>query len=127
MAYAGYRIKINNVIFPNHDMQKGSYNAGRNPRVARTWTDLEGIEHEIDYPTEKTVITFSIREHKPADHATLAAFFSTRDNVSVYYWDDNADDYRTGTFRIKDIKWKHRTVEETGAYYEATQVTLEEK
>lgn len=126
MAYAGYRIKINNTIFPNHDMAKGSFNITRNPRIARTWKDIQGINHEIYYPTGQTVITFSIREHEPEDHATLAAFFSTRSNVTVYYWDDNADDYRSGTFTIKDIKWKHRTVEATGAYYEATQITLEE-
>lgn len=127
MAYAGYRIKINNTIFPNHDMQKGSYSITRNPRVARSWTDVTGITHEVYYPTDKTIISFAIREHNPTDHAALAALFSTRADVTVYYWDDNADDYRTGTFKINDIKWKHRTVEATGAFYDATTVTFEER
>ena len=43
MAYAGYRIKINNVIFPNHDMAKGSYSFEKSPRVSKSWDDLTGI------------------------------------------------------------------------------------
>ena len=59
MAYSGYRIKIDNVILKNNDIAKGSYALGRNPRVAKSYTDISGISHEIYYPSSKTVISFS--------------------------------------------------------------------
>lgn len=125
MAYAGYRIKINNVIFPNHDMAKGSYSFEKSPRVSKSWDDLIGIGHDTYYPTEKAKITFSIREHNASDHATFTAFLSSR-SLTVQYWDDNANDYVEGTFELKPFTWKHETVKSDGAFYGKTQITLEE-
>ena len=68
MAYNGYRLKINNVVFNNSDIAKGSYTLGKNPRVAKSYTDINGIRHDIYYPTPKTIISFSIREHLLSDH-----------------------------------------------------------
>lgn len=125
MAYAGYRVKIGGVIFANHDMEKGSYSFKRGPRPSKSWDDLTGIGHEVYFPEDKTTITFQIRAHEAADHATLAAYFVNR-SVSVQYWDDNAGDYTTGNFQIKDFTWKHGTVTPNGPFYEATAITLEE-
>lgn len=125
MAYAGYRIQIGGATFPNHDMAKGSYTFKRGPRPSKTWEDLTGIGHEVDFPTDKAIITFSVRAHEAADHATLAAFFATR-SVAVSYYDDNTGNYASGNFKIKDFSWKHGTVTESGPFYEATPVTLEE-
>lgn len=125
MAYSGYRIKIGGTIFPNNDIAKGSYSFEKSPRVSKSWDDLTGIDHETYYPDEKATITFSIREHTASDHATFSAFFSSR-SVTVQYWNDNANEYSEGIFKVKPFKWKHATVTSDGAFYEKTQITLEE-
>jgi hypothetical protein len=126
MAYSGYRIKIDGTIFPNNDMAKGSYSFSKSPRVSKSWEDLKGITHKTYYPDDKTVISFSIREHLATDHGTFANFFSSR-SVTVQYWDDNANDYDEGTFDIESFEWGHITVKEDGAFYGATKITLTEQ
>lgn len=125
MAYSGYRIKIGNNIFPNNDIAKGSFSITRSPRVCKTWTDLTGVRHETYYPTQKTTITFSVREHGVADHSAIASFFSNR-SVTVQYLDDNTSSYVSGSFHIQDFEWNHETVKSNGAFYGKTQITLEE-
>lgn len=123
MAYSGYRIKIDNVILKNNDIAKGSYALGRNPRVAKSYTDISGISHEIYYPSSKTVISFSIREHLLSDHAVLASYFANR-SVSVEYFDDETETYKSGTFKVADFTWKHLNT--NPVMYGATAIKLEE-
>lgn len=126
MAYDGYRLKINNAIFNNNDIAKGSLTFGKNPRVAKEWTDISGHKRKMFYPDRKTVIQFSVREHLAADHTTLASFFGTAE-VSVQYYDENADSYVTGNFYINDFSWGNTTTTPNGPMYAECQITLEEK
>lgn len=123
MAYSGYRIKINNTIFPNRDIAKGSYTLGKNPRVAKSYTDISGINHEIYYPSTKTIISFSIREHLLDDHSSFAEIFSNR-SLSVEYYDEETSSYQTGTFKVMDFNWNY--INTNPVLYGATQITLEE-
>lgn len=123
MAYLGYRIKIDDTILKNKDIAKGTYSLGNNPRVAKKWTDIQGIQHEIYFPSNKTTISFSIREHLEADHVYLAAYFLNRD-VTVEYYDENSDTYLESQFKVKDFKWSHLST--NPLFYKATQITLEE-
>lgn len=125
MAYSGYRIKIDGTIFSNTDIAKGSYSLSKSKRVSKSWEDLTGIQHETYFPAERATITFSVREHSALDHQTLAAFFNSS-SVTVQYWDDNANDYYEGTFKVEPFTWKHLTVESNGAFYGKTQITLKE-
>lgn len=123
MAYLGYRLKINGTILKNRDIAKGTFTLGKNPRVAKKWTDIQGINHEIYFPTSKTTISFSIREHLAVDHISLASYFISRD-VTVEYYDDNSDSYITRQFKVNDFKWSHSNT--NPLFYNATQITLEE-
>ena len=123
MAYNGYRLKINNVVFNNSDIAKGSYTLGKNPRVAKSYTDINGIRHDIYYPTPKTIISFSIREHLLSDHLVLSSYFATR-NVTVEYFDDESETYKTGSFKVSDFNWNHLNT--NPVMYGATAIKLEE-
>lgn len=125
MAYAGYRLKIDNTVFNNTYIAKGSYSMSREKRVAKEWKDLEGIAHKTYFPTDKAIITFSIREHLATDHQTIASFFSS-ESVEVQYWNDKINDYSEGSFEVEDIDWGHRTVTPDGAFYKTAKVTLKE-
>lgn len=126
MAYSGYRLKINNNEFPNTYISKGSYTSQRGKRVCKEWTDLTGITHKTYYPTTKTTITFSIREHLPEEHAAIILFLSISP-VTIQYWDDDTETYLEGTFDIEPIAWKHLTTRASGGFYDTTQITLTEQ
>ena len=126
MAYQGYRLKINNVVFPNHYVSKGTYRASRNPRRADTYNDILGISHDVFYPTEKTTIEFSVKPHSTDEHPTIADYFSSRSNVTVEYYDSNTDTYKTGTFKVQDFIWQDDNATGTSIDYAATPITLEE-
>ena len=122
-----YRIKINNNIFQNNNVAKGSFNVTKEPRTAKSYTDINGISHEIYYPTTKTTITFSIREHDSSEHGTLAGFFNSSADATVEYWDDDSSMYKEGTFKIAPITWNHLTIEGDNIQYAATPIKLEER
>lgn len=126
MAYQGYRLKINNVVFPNEYVSRGTYKISRNPRKVETYTDIVGVEHDVFYPTDKTTITFMIREHSSSDHSTIYEYFSTRKNVTVEYYDDNTDTYISGTFRVDKITWEYENALSNTIEYAPTPITLEE-
>ena len=126
MAYQGYRLKINNVVFPNEYVSRGTYKISRNPRKVETYTDIVGVEHDVFYPTDKTTISFDIKEHSTDEHSTLIAYFSNRKNVSVEYFDDNTSAYVSGTFRIVDFVWANKNALANKIDYDKTSITLEE-
>lgn len=126
MAYEGYRIKINNNVFNNSDIARGTFSASRSPRLCESYTDAVGVTHETFYPTKKAVINFSIRAHSITEHSGLASFFVERNNIPVQYYDDNTGDYVTGNFKINDFTWAHSNAGSGFLDYEQTAVTMEE-
>lgn len=120
--YNGYRLKIDNVVFPHTWISKGSYSISEDSRVIETWVDANAIEHEETAPTKKTTITFAIREHSTGEHSSVLSFLQN-DEVEVEYYSDRYDVYKTGAFRVKDIKWQHRNIGD-GIDYDVTQITL---
>ena len=123
MAYLGYRLKIDGTILKNRDIAKGTFTLGKNPRVAKEWTDIQRIKHKTFFPTDKTVISFSIREHLASDHSNLASYFAAR-NVTVEFYDDNSETYITKDFEVLDFDWSHSNT--NPLFYNATPITLEE-
>lgn len=126
MAYQGYRLKINNVVFPNHYVSRGTYKSSRNPRKAGTYNDILGVSHDVFYPTEKTLIEFSVKPHSTDEHTTLASYFTSRSNVTVEYFDNNTETYKTGTFRVVDFTWQEDNATSTSIDYAETPIKLEE-
>lgn len=126
MAYNGYRLKINNNIFENVDMARGSWSISTAPRLCESYVDAVGISHDIFYPTPKTIIKFAIREHIQPEHERLAGYFTQRQNVVVEYFDEETNGYKTGTFRVQDIEWNHTNAGGAFVDYSTTAVTLEE-
>lgn len=120
------RIKINNTIIPNANIQRGSVKIGTNPRECERYTDGAGVEHIIPYAKTKATIQFTLREHSTSEHSTFAAYVANRYNLSVRYWNDNTSTYETGLFHINAFEWSHDNNIENNIDYGATQITLEE-
>lgn len=126
MAYEGYRLKINGVVFNNTDIARGSFSISTSPRLCDSYIDAVGIRHDVFYPTAKTKISFSIREHKRTEHEALASCFTSRQNVSVEYYDEATDTYKNGVFSIEELTWAHSNAGASFIDYAATPVTMEE-
>lgn len=105
MAYAGYYLKINNTTFPQAYIKKGTYKGTTEKRIVEKWTDAAQVEHVEYSGTKKADITLSLIEHNSDEHGAIAAFFQTVDNISVSYFDDDSNDYRTATCRLEKIQW----------------------
>ncbi len=126
MSYTDYRLKINGTKVPNTLMVRGSYSCQRPLRVAEKYEDASGVQHEITFNSKKTTIKFQFRPHTNAEHSQFTAFLASLTNVSVNYYDDTSGTYLDGTFRIKDIDWKHENVIGTNIEYGATNIELTE-
>lgn len=126
MAYEGYRLKINGVIYPDRNMAKGSYQMTAGKRVVEIWKDANQVEHEITTGTGKAEISFSVREHSTDEHDGLIYLLRPENGLQIEYWDDLQGEYRTGTFRRSKITFKHRNVDAGGVVYAETPVTITE-
>lgn len=124
--FNGYRFYINGVPFNDSYISKGTYSCERQKRVIGSWKDANGIDHEELAPTDKTIISFDLREHNSSEHALIIPFFQDKDNISITYYDDRSDSYKSGRFRCSNIKFSHLNLTSNNIDYKAAQVTLTE-
>lgn len=124
--YQGYRLKINNAEIPNSIIARGTYQIDTEDRIAEQYTDAYGVDHIRMFAKTKTVITFSVREHNSAEHQIISSYFSKRANVSVEFYDDDTDTYKSGLFRIIKNPYSHKNTYGRNIQYNATQIKLEE-
>lgn len=126
MAYEGYRLKINDVIFPNTFMAKDTWKCIPDKRrTLDSYYTADGKRHRIYSPATKLEISFNIREHNLADHEQIISFFQKQEDVPVTAWDDKACEYVTRVCAIDDITWASKA---TGndLLYKAVTVSITE-
>lgn len=126
MGYNGYRLKINNLTLPENFIGLGSYSMTTEDRVIDQWTDANLTDHVATIGTKKHVIKFALRQHNSDEHATFLQYVSSTKGVTVQYFDDETNDYVTGSFHIEGITFPHKTVRSGMIWYDEVDVTLEE-
>ena len=124
--YAGYRLKINGVVYPNSNILLGSYSAMEDKRIVEIWKDANQVEHEVTTGTTKAVITFSIRQHSLEEHDDLVEALRPEHDLQIEYWSDLYGEYRTGVFRRDKIRFHDLNTSGGSIQYDAAQVTLTE-
>lgn len=124
--FNGYRFSINGIPFNDSYIAKGSYSCTREKRVVGSWKDANGIDHEELAPTDRTVITFQIREHNSNEHALIIPFFQAKDNISITYYDDRSDSYKSGQFRCSNIQFAHLNLTRENIDYKTANVIFTE-
>lgn len=122
--YQGYRLKINNVIFPDIYISRGSYSCIEDERVVEIWTDANFVEHKITTGVPKATITFSLAEHPMDKHSEIVQFFQQNDGITIEYYADKRDAYRTATFRLEPITFAHKYSVGNNVLYDITGITL---
>lgn len=124
--YQGYRIKIGNDRIPDTMIVRGSYSYAKTTRTIDRWTDANSVEHEVLAQQKKVNISFMIRPHNSSEHLQIANIFKNAGNVIIEYYDEEADAYLSGLFKMSNIVFKHRNIIGSNILYDAFTVQLTE-
>lgn len=105
-GFEGWLLKINGFDMTPY-IHAGSYKATPDQQTdIDDYTDNEGIFHRNVLPAKATKIEFDIKPVHLADKIKIQAAFPTRTNVSVEYWNDETNQYKTGNMYIPDITFE---------------------
>jgi hypothetical protein len=122
-----FLIQIENIPFPLSFMDRSSWSCTPfQRRIIGDFNDIDGVRHVYESPHYRTEIQFTIREHSEAEHAQIVPFFSKLSKASVIYWNDMANDYETGVFRIDTPVFSHKKTFNDTMWYEPTTIKMTE-
>lgn len=124
--YEGYRIKINGITVSNLMIAKGSYLLKKADRIIDSWNDADDVEHVVAMQNKRVTITFRLRKHKLSEHAAFASLTAKTLKVPVEYYDDQAQSYISGTFRMKEVTFSHDNAAGNSINYSETEIQLTE-
>lgn len=110
MAFNGYYIKKNGVIFPNYIIAKEGYKCTPNQRTDKdSYVDGSGALKRNILPVKRSAIRLTtIDEFRYSEKLFIKHFFIPRDVVTLEYWNDEADAYKTARFYVPDIEYVHK-------------------
>ena len=123
-AYAGYNLKIDGVTVPNSIIKLGTYQHTPQKRVRSERTDANGIHHFKYYNTLRHRITFTVKAGTKAEYDSVKSAFASRNGVTVKFWDEDSEDYLTGTFEMNAPTWTHAYSDSSTFYYAEAQIEL---
>ena len=113
--FAGFRIQIDNHVFPEGMISRGSFKMTPTiRRKASEFYDANGKKHETYYPHSGVEISFTIRKRTFEEQ-----------KFDIVYWDDSAMDYKTGDFRVNDIIYQHEKKKNGLPQYAETEIKFE--
>ena len=125
--YSGYRIMINGHRIENVDIARGSYSTVKKRRVLASYYDAAGRRHEVLSRHETRNIELTIREMGTKEYAErICPALEKKERAEVSYWDDEAQEYRSGIFRIQEYALSHANASKEGIWYQQIPIVLEE-
>lgn len=125
MAFAGYLLKIDGVIFPNKFIAMETYQITPNQKIDdETYTDGDGVLHRSVLPHDRTKAEFNTTYIKEADSAELQSYFPDTLSASVQYWNPKKSTYETGTFYVPDITFEIYSITATSVLYKPIRIAF---
>lgn len=122
-----YLIMIEGVPLPISLMDRTSWRCTPYKRkILAQHDDIDGVGHVYESTHYRTEIQFAIREHSQAEHALVVQYLQKLSKVTVVYWNDLDNEYRSGLFRIDDPVFAHKKTFNNTIWYEATSIKLTE-
>lgn len=104
--FKGYLIKTPVGIFPNEYIMHDTYKQTPNQRAdldSKRNTQGKLIRHELPYVT--TTIKFSTIPMKLSKKIKFQKYFPSRTRITLEYWNDEENKYKTADFYIPDIEY----------------------
>lgn len=106
-TYSGYDIKIGAVQIPNAIIKPGTYSHIPEKRIRSERTDANGIHHFKYFSTLRHRISFTIKTATKEQFETIRLALASRNGITVKFWDEDSNDYLTGTFEMKAPAFTH--------------------
>lgn len=104
MAYQGYLLKVDGIIFPNSLISHAGFSITPDQRQdLDSYRDSTGLLHRNILPHKPCKIEFTTKVLHETDRENLKNILQNRDKFTLEYWDA---EYRTGTFYSPDIKYE---------------------
>lgn len=124
--FKGYLLKNTAVgIIPNSFLQANGYSCTPNQQSDRnTYIDEEGLLHRDVLPHTSTKIEFNTPPLHLADKITFQKYFPSRTTVELEYWNDETNDYETGTFYVPSIQFSYYMVRNNDIFYNPIRVAF---
>lgn len=120
--FRGYLIKLGGKdgdILPNQFIRYDTYEVEPNQRLDLDSTrDLTGVLHRTVLAHTATRIDFTVNHLTNDEHDYLLDLLHKNmsnthsKTITLYYWDDENHDYKSGRFYVPDIKFKIRHIDE---------------
>ena len=115
MAYSGFLIKLggsSGTVLPMEYISVGSYNSTPNQRMeSKADRSVTGFMHRTTVDHTATKIEFETPNIDNKQLAELNALINGnmsnvhQRNITLYYYDQETDSYRTGNFYMPDVKY----------------------
>lgn len=112
MAYSGYHLKFGNTILPYKYIKLATYKSSPNQRLdLDSYRDSDGVLHREVLSHTASKIEWETPYLTNIDVAEMNAIFNaamsnqTERKVSVTYYNEENDTYKTGTFYMPDVQY----------------------
>lgn len=112
MAYSGYHLKFGNTILPYKYMKLATYKSSPNQRLdLEAYRDSDGMLHREALSHTASKVEWETPYLTNIDVAEMNAIFNaamsnkTERKVTVTYYDEENDTYKTGTFYMPDVQY----------------------
>ena len=132
MTYTGYLLKVNGTVFPNKYILMDSYKVSPNQLTdLDSYTDGNGelIRNVLPHTRGKpdfSIVPFINLAEKIAIQAIIPCSPTERIKLTVEFWDDDINAYRTGDFYIPDIEYPVYDASATDIIYKSIRVAFVE-
>ena len=125
MAFLGYLLKINGVIFPNKFIAVETYQITPNQKTDEdSYVDGNGKLHRTVLAHERSKMEFSTPQIRESENVSLQSYFPNTVSMSAEYWNPRKHAYESGTFYTPDIVFDIFTITTTDVRYKPIRLAL---
>lgn len=132
MAFEGYLMKAFETTFPHKYIQISTYQTTPSQRQdLDSYQDSKGNLHRTVVPHDRSKIVFkTIDNLKLAEKQEIQAFFNgamtnaRERKVTLTYWNDEDNIYKTGSFYIPDVTYPIKRIMGNDIVYDSVEYHL---
>jgi hypothetical protein len=125
MALNGYFVKVGTTTFPNYIIARGGYKCTPNQRTDKnSYIDGKGGLNRSILPVKRTTVKIqTIEGLRYSEKLIIQSLFPSRDVVTMEYWNDEDNAYKTAKFYVPDIEFVTDYVDKGGKQvYQALEI-----
>lgn len=123
-TYGGYNVKIGATTISNSIIKPGTYSHKPEKRIRSDRTDANGIHHFKYFSTLRHRISFTIKAATKEQFETVRAALASRSGLTVKFWDEDSNEYLTGTFEMNAPAFTQSFADTSTFYLEEIPIEL---